>query len=229
MTETYEFLARGGPVMVIIALCSVISLTIFVERLWALQRSRVIPTRLVHLIRQLVSEGRFDEARSLCTSNESAIASVLLAGLKQVHQGRAIMREAMQDRGRREIAELERFTGALGAIATIAPLLGLLGTITGMIKTFQQVNESVAITGQMSPGALANGIWEALITTAAGLTVAIPAYLAYRFVMARIDRSAGDMEEISIDILDSAMTVSERSGATRTEQAETEPPKDVEA
>jgi len=200
--ETFEFLARGGPIMGVIGFASVAALAIFIERMWSLQRHRIVPARFVHLVRDQLTRGRVDEARSLCSSNDSSIAVILHAGLRHVGGTRALIREAMQDRGRREAAELERFTGALGSIATIAPLLGLLGTITGMIKTFQRVNETVAQTGDVSPGALASGIWEALVTTAAGLAVAIPAFLAYRFVIARVDRLVLDLEEVSLDMVD---------------------------
>lgn len=202
MKETFEFLALGGPVMALIGLASVVALAIFIERMWSLQRRRIVPPRFVHLIRDLLARHRIDEARQLCASHDVAIATIARAGLEHVDGGRALVREAMQDRGRREAAELERHMGLLGAIATVSPLLGLLGTITGMIKTFRSVNETVSTNGEVMAGALANGIWEALITTAAGLAVAIPAYLAYRLITARIDSLVIDLEEVSLDLVD---------------------------
>lgn len=197
-----DILSRGGPVMVLIGALSIIALALLFERLWTLQRRKIIPPRLVQVIRDQLTRGEIAEAKQLASSTEAPIAAILHAGLRRVHAGRAAVREAMQDRGRREIAEMERFTGALGGIATISPLLGLLGTILGMIRTFQQVNATAAASGQVAPGALANGIWEALLTTAAGLAVAIPTFVFYRWIIARIDRLALDMEEISLDMAD---------------------------
>ena len=106
----------------------------------------------------------------------------------------------MQDRGRREAAELENYIGALGAIVTISPLLGLLGTITGMIETFQGVTDTVAATGSVNANSLAGGIWEALVTTAAGLMVAIPAFVVHRILLSRVDGLVADLEEASLDL-----------------------------
>jgi len=108
----------------------------------------------------------------------------------------------MQEAGRRETAFLERFVGAIGAVASVAPLIGLLGTVTGMIKVFGRVGEEYEKGGELNPGMLANGIWEALITTAAGLTVAIPAFLAYRYLMSRIDRYVVELEAEASEIVD---------------------------
>ena len=162
-------------------------------------------------MRRLLADGKIDEAQAVCASNDSALSAVLLAGMKRAGGHRDLVRESMQDRGRREAQELERFTGLLGTIATISPLLGLLGTILGMIKTFRQVNATLD-TGEVSAGALATGIWEALITTAAGLCVAIPAFLAYRFIIGRIDYLVADLEEVALDAVD-LMADPERGGA----------------
>src|SRR5690606_1889110 len=141
MNDAYEFLAKGGVVMIPIALCSVIALTVFLERLWALQRQRVLPVQFISLLKKAVREGRWERARSLCDSNESTVSRVARAGLRYINRRREIVRDALQEAGRREISYLERFLPALGAIASIAPLLGLLGTVTGMIKVFGRVAE----------------------------------------------------------------------------------------
>ena len=201
MKEAYEFLALGGPIMAVIGLGSVIALTLFVERVFALQRNRVVKRRFLSLALELIREGKVDEARSLCSANDSALSSVLLAALKRAGTSLERMREAVQDRGRREAVELERFTGLLGTIGSMAPLVGLLGTITGMIKTFQSVEGSMS-AGQVAAGSLATGIWEALITTAAGLCLAIPAYVGYRFLVGRIDRLVAELEEAALEAVD---------------------------
>jgi biopolymer transport protein ExbB len=212
MENSFELLSRGGPVMVLIGVLSVVAVTLLLERLYTLQRRRIVPARLVQLVRDHVERGEIDEARQLCSTSDAPIAAILHAGLRRADAGRVVVREVMQDRGRREMAEMERFTGALGGIATISPLLGLLGTILGMIRTFQQVNNTVAASGQVAPGALANGIWEALITTAAGLAVAIPTFVFYRWIIARIDRLGLDMEEISLELAE-RMTAPARTSA----------------
>jgi biopolymer transport protein ExbB len=200
MQRIWEFFQLGGPVMYVLAGASIIATAILFERLWALQRTRVLPPRLMYVVRQMLTEGRLDEARKLCATNESAISAVLLAGLKMVHAGRSVVREAMQDRGRREAAELENYIGALGAIVTISPLLGLLGTITGMIETFQGVTDTVAATGSVNANSLAGGIWEALVTTAAGLMVAIPVFVVHRILLSRVDGLVAELEEASLDL-----------------------------
>ena len=202
MNDAYEFLAKGGVVMIPIALCSVIALTVFLERLWALQRQRVLPVQFISLLKKAVREGRWERARSLCDSNESTVSRVARAGLRYINRRREIVRDALQEAGRREISYLERFLPALGAIASIAPLLGLLGTVTGMIKVFGRVAEEYDKGGDVNAGMLANGIWEALITTAAGLTVAIPAFLMFRFLMSRIDRYVVELESFSSELTD---------------------------
>ncbi len=212
LQATIDFLARGGPVMVPIALCSVLALTLALERAWSLRRTRVLPSRFVAVVRDQVSRGLVAEALALCSSNDSPVAAVLHAGLRHAGGGREAVREALEDRGRREAIELERFAGVIGTIATVTPLLGLLGTVTGMIDTFQGVTQSVSASAQMSAGALASGIWEALITTAAGLAVAIPAFLAYRLVMARVDRLTVELEAISLDLLDALFAPPEWRG-----------------
>lgn len=188
--------------MVPIGLCSVGAVTIALERFWTLQRRKIVPPRFVEVVRDQLARGRFDEATALCASTDAPIAAILHAGLRHVAGGRAAVREAMEDRGRREAVGLERFMGLLGTLASVSPLLGLLGTVTGMIETFQRVSTSATGAGGVSAGALASGIWEALITTAAGLTVAIPAYLLYRVIIARVDHLTVELESTSLEALD---------------------------
>lgn len=202
MGELYEFLVKGGFLMAPILFCSVTALALFLERTWALQQARVLPPRLMEVVRQLLAEGKLEEAESVCAGSGSSIAQVTLAGLRRRGRPRQVVRQAMEETGRREVSLLSRFVGGLGTIAAVAPLLGLLGTVTGMIKVFRQVVDEVSVRGQVNPGSLANGIWEALITTAAGLSVAIPAYVAHRYLEARIDRIAVEMEEYAGDLLD---------------------------
>ncbi|MFU8804122.1 MAG: MotA/TolQ/ExbB proton channel family protein [Bradymonadaceae bacterium] len=202
MAEIYAFLAKGGVLMIPILLCSVLGVAFFLERMWSLQRSRIMPAQFLARVFEALKERRFGDAEELCKSNDSPMAIVLASGMRYAGGDRSLVKEAMEETGRREMHFLERFTNALGAIATVAPLLGLLGTVTGMIRVFQRVVNQAAAGSMADPGALANGIWEALITTAAGLTVAIPVYLAYRYVLTRVDRFGVELEDTSLQALD---------------------------
>lgn len=199
MKAALDFLTLGGPLVYVILAGSLLATAIFVERVLALQRRNVVPVRFAEFSLSLIRDGKFDEARGLCASSDTPLANVVAAGLKRAGMPLARVREAIADRGRREAVELERFTGLLGTIATTMPLIGLLGTITGMIRTFQSVQGSIG-EDQMNAGALANGIWEALITTAAGLCVAIPAFIAYRYLIGRIDRLIAELEEHALEV-----------------------------
>lgn len=202
MNEVYEFLSKGGWLMIPILGASVVGLAFFLERLWALQRTRILPPRFLDLVRQKLGEGEFEEALQMCRANSSPVAAMLEAGISHAGARREVIKEVMLEKGERELFFMERFTNALGAIATVTPLMGLLGTVLGMIEVFQGVVGQAGQGGAVDAGALAAGIWEALITTAAGLTVAIPIYLGYRYIMSRIDRHAVEMEDINLEALD---------------------------
>ncbi|MFW5966302.1 MAG: MotA/TolQ/ExbB proton channel family protein [Persicimonas sp.] len=202
MNEVYEFLSKGGWLMIPILGASVVGLAFFLERLWALQRTRIVPPRFLELVREKLREGEFDEALQMCRANSSPVAAMLEAGIAHAGARREVIKEVMLEKGERELFFMERFTNALGAIATVTPLMGLLGTVLGMIEVFQGVVGQAGQGGAVDAGALAAGIWEALITTAAGLTVAIPIYLGYRYIMSRIDRHAVEMEDVNLEALD---------------------------
>lgn len=227
MTEVFEFLSKGGYFMLPILLCSVVGLALFLERLWSLQRAKIMPPRFLEVVSRLLQERNFSKAEDLCNRHDNPAAAVLSAGLRYQGRDREIIKEAMEEAGRREVFFLERFTNALGSISTITPLLGLLGTVVGLIRMFQQVVAS-AQQGQsmVDVGLLASGIWQALITTAAGLTVAIPVFLAYRYVLGRIDRYAVDLEDISTRAMEVLVPQAQAPNvaAFDAEVAATEPP-----
>ncbi|MBN1946563.1 MAG: MotA/TolQ/ExbB proton channel family protein [Bradymonadales bacterium] len=193
--EAYDFLARGGPLMIPIGLCSVIGLAIYIERMWIIQRNRILPPRFLDLLEPYLRQRKWGEVRRLCEASNSAIASIVLMGLKYAGCERGRVKESMEEAGRKVHQALERYVPALSAIVSLAPLLGFLGTVTGMIEVFQRVEESIRITGNVQPGTLASGIWEALLTTAAGLSVAIPAFIAVRYLISRIERFVLELEE----------------------------------
>jgi biopolymer transport protein ExbB len=193
-----ETLLAGGPVMVPIAACSVVALAVFLQRLWALRRSAIVPHAFSVTVTELVRQRRFDDALTQCRSSSAAIARVLESALEVRGEGRARVRERVEEVGRREAAELERLVPVLGTIASISPLLGLLGTVGGMILTFQVIQEQ----GMGNVGSLAGGISQALVTTFAGLTVGIPALVANRYLLAKVDGLLLDLEEIASGVVD---------------------------
>jgi biopolymer transport protein ExbB len=207
MREIFEFLARGGVVMIPILLGSIIALTIFLERIWSLQESRIIPNGLVDSVIKAVSGKSVTAAREECLKSNSPMGRLLLTGLDAVGYSRTDVRDALEESGKREVAKMERYIEAMGTTASVEPLLGLLGTVTGMIQVFQRVVVT-SREGAVDPGELANGIWQALITTAAGLSVAILAFVGYRYLLARTGRHALEMEEAATKLLDTIHSVS---------------------
>jgi len=201
MGEIYEFLALGGPVMIPIALGSIVALAIFLERLWSLQRSAVLPPGLVDKVDQTLADGKPEEALAACKERSSPLGRVLETAIAHREEPRELIQQRLEDRGRHEGVRLERYVDAVGTIAQLEPLLGLLGTVTGMIKVFQEV-VATSEHGAVDPGQLAAGIWEALITTAAGLIVAIPTLMAYRYLQSRSRRLLLEMEEGATRVLD---------------------------
>jgi biopolymer transport protein ExbB len=194
----FEFLASGGPVMVPIALCSVVGLAFFLERIWALKPQRVIPRELRIEISELAKQKRFADALTLCRKHDFAICRILEVVFVKVDKPRARIKEATEEVGRREVAELERHTEVVGTVAAVAPLLGLLGTVLGMILTFEVIQDQ----GLGVVSSLAGGISQALVTTFAGLSVGIPALIGHRYLLTRVDSLVLDLEQATSVVLD---------------------------
>jgi biopolymer transport protein ExbB len=197
-----EYLVAGGPVMIPIGLCSVVALATFLERLWALRMGRIIPPAFAAEFVELGRQERWGDAMALCSKWNVASARVLEVALEVRDQSRSVIKERIEEVGRREAAEMERNVPILGTIASISPLLGLLGTVGGMILTFQVISEE----GAANVGSLAAGISQALITTFAGLSVGIPAVVANRFVLSRVDSLLLELEELSLSVLEILVT-----------------------
>ncbi|MBW1921271.1 MAG: MotA/TolQ/ExbB proton channel family protein [Deltaproteobacteria bacterium] len=193
-----DLVAKGGIFMYPIVLCSIIALAIFIERLWVLQRKNVIPSEFIHNVEDLLKKRKISDAIFLCQGNASSIARVFLAGIKNAGKGMWLVKESIEEMGGREAVILEKRIGILSTIANIAPLLGLLGTVSGMIKTFKVIS----VQGVGNPAPLAGGIAEALITTAAGLSVAIPTLVCYRILRDKAESLIFEMEENSIQLLE---------------------------
>ncbi|MSR14630.1 MAG: MotA/TolQ/ExbB proton channel family protein [Gammaproteobacteria bacterium] len=181
-----------------IMLASIVGLAIIVERFWSLQISRVSPDNLVAQVWQWLRAGTLDERRMQTLRTSSPLGRILAAGLANRSHERAIIKESIEEAGRHAVYELERYLNTLGTIAAISPLMGLLGTVFGMIRMFAAIKTH----GGGNPSALAGGIAEALITTAAGLMVAIPALYFYRYFRGRVDTIVITMEQESLKLVE---------------------------
>jgi biopolymer transport protein ExbB len=197
-----ELFEQGGPLMWAILVASIVGVGIFFERLWSTQRSKVLPRAFVDRIRALVAKGKVNEALLLCEENASSIALIIASALRAFEHStsRGDIKEAVEEVGAREIAHMDRNVEIVGTVATISPLLGLLGTVVGMIQVFRNFVEAYA-SGAVGPDTFAQGIWQALITTAYGLTVAIPMLLLYRVLLDRTNKLVLEMEEDAMAIV----------------------------
>ena len=202
MSEAMQWLNYGGVMLIPIAIASVVGLALFIARWRSHRPHRVMPESLRRAVLDAASQQQWEEAATTCEGNESALGRVYCEGLRFRQASRSAIREAMEDVGRREMNRLERYVGAIGALASVTPLMGLLGTVLGMIRVFQGVVEEAGAQGMVDPTALAGGIWEALVTTAVGLAVAIPLYLGYRYLLGRIDTLSVGLEEAASQLLD---------------------------
>jgi biopolymer transport protein ExbB len=198
MDVLFDLIERGGWVMYPILLCSLVALTIILERVWALRRGRVIPGNLVLSVNDLLARRKFSDAAFLCRDGASPAARLIRQGLKMAGRGRSAFKDAMEETGRREAGFLSSRLELLSVIASISPLLGLLGTVSGMIEAFG----AVARAGMGNPGLLAGGIGQALLTTAAGLVIAIPAMLIHRLLAGRVETLTTDLEDLSSDLME---------------------------
>ena len=194
----FELIKNGGWLMLPIILCSIVSMAIVVERFWTLRRDKILPPELVPQVWQLAKEKEIDDVTLRRIKLNSPLGAVLGAGLINKHHGREMMKSSIEETGRQVVHQLERFLNPLGTIASIAPLLGLLGTVVGMIKVFA----AIMIHGVGDPGILAGGISEALLTTAAGLTVAIPSLIFHRYFERLVDEYVLNMEEEALKMID---------------------------
>ena len=186
-----DFIKSGGFFMWPLMMCSIIAMAIIIERFWALRRSKVAPKRLLSDILALLREDKLNMEKIRGLQQEIGLGSIFAAGLLNSKYGRNVMKESVEEAASHAIHELERFMNTLGTIAAIAPLLGLLGTVVGMIKVFSVLMSD----GAGNTALLAGGISEALLTTAAGLGVAIPALIFHRFFSRRIDELVVTMEQ----------------------------------
>ena len=194
----FELIKAGGLLMWPIILCSVIAMAITLERLWAYRKRRVVPEHLLAQVWQLNKKGKLSVSHIQSVRETSLLGRVLAAGLNNMEHSREVMKEAIEEEGRQVVHELDKYLNTLGTIASIAPLLGLLGTVIGMIKVFT----AITTAGVGNPAVLASGISEALITTAAGLSVAIPSLIAHRYLTGRVEELSIAMEEQAVKMVE---------------------------
>lgn len=196
-----EIIKAGGWVMWPIIAGSIVALGIIIERFWTLRASRIAPEGLATRVWQQIREGKFNRDELKALREGSPLGFILAAGIANARHGREVMKESIEDAGGHVVHEMERFLNTLGTVAALSPLMGLLGTVLGMIEVFNVI----ALRGSGEPSALAHGISMALITTAAGLVVAIPALFFHRWFTRRIDELTVTMEQEAIRVVE-AMT-----------------------
>lgn len=194
----WELFERGGPIMWPILAASIVAVAVFIDRLIATRRGLVLPEESFRALLAHLDARDLSAAETLLRADPSASGATMLAGLKRRHAGRDAVQKAMEEVGALRLGRLERFLAVLSTVAAITPLLGLLGTVAGMVEVFGEIE----LVSDPDIGMLAGGIWKALITTGFGLTVAIPILIAHRFIESRLDRYARELDERSLAVID---------------------------
>ena len=199
----WTVIQKGGWTMIPLGLCSIIALAIVAHRIiWGPTRRRVFDAGLQNTITDLLNKSRFDELLGVCRSHSSPLARLTETALEKAHRPRPELLDALEITGKKEAIKLTRFLGTLGIIAAVSPLLGLLGTVSGMIETFSVINSE----GVGDASALAGGISEALITTATGLTIAIPALVFYRYFSNRSKDLIVELESFAVKVAENLVS-----------------------
>jgi biopolymer transport protein ExbB len=199
LTDTFSIIFEGGILMWPIMICSVVALAITIERFWTLRRATIDTREFMDTMRTVLRQNRIQETIKICDDTDGPIARILKAGLLRHKRSKEDIREAIEDAGHLEIPRLERYLSALATCANIAPLLGLLGTVAGMIQSFTVIRH---LQGQVNPSDVAGGISAALVTTAAGLSVAIPTLVVYNYFVSRVDNMILEMEISSSELVE---------------------------
>ncbi len=198
-TSLLDVLVLGGWVMIPLVLLSVLTIYLLIERLITIRQASSNPEVITDRVREYVRNGNVESAIHYCEQKDVPITRILKQGLERLGRPISEIQDAVQAAGKHETFDLEKRTNLLASIAGIAPMLGFFGTVVGMIKAFQQIQD---LQGNVNPSVLAGGIWEALVTTAAGLLVGILALFSYNFLMGRIRRISNDMERSATDFID---------------------------
>ena len=194
----FEMVKSGGWLMLPIIFCSIAAFAICIDRFLALNPEKIAPKNLLGQVWGWIKNNQLDASKIKQLRSGSPLGRILAAGLSNSRHGRDVMKESIQEAAAHVIHDMERYLNTLGTIAAITPLLGLLGTVIGMIKVFT----AIMVQGTGNAGVLAGGISEALITTAAGLSVAIPALIMHRYYLRRIDTVVVTLEQETIKLVD---------------------------
>lgn len=197
----WDVIQKGGPMVYLIILLSIIAIAVIIERLYHLNKARIDSDKFMDDITNALKHNRIIEAVEMCNKTPGPIAHIIKAGILKHDRSRPEIKEAIEEAAQLEIPRMEKHLAILATIAHIAPLLGLLGTVTGMIKSFQIIQGKAASMLPVNPGDLAGGIWEALLATVAGLAVAIPSYVAYNYFLSQVDGLVYDMERSATDMV----------------------------
>lgn len=197
----WDLIQKGGPVMYLIIMLSVISLGIIIERIYNLNRAKIDSQKFMDDIISSLKRNKIIESIEMCNKTPGPIAHIIKAGILKHDRSKPEIKEAIDEAAQLEIPRMEKHLPILATIAHIAPLLGLLGTVSGMVKAFQVIQNKAATMTPVNPGDLAGGIWEALLATLAGLLVAIPSYVAYNYLVNQVDSLAYDMERSATDLV----------------------------
>jgi len=197
----WQMFLAGGPVMWPILLCSIFALAIILEKFWHIHKISIDTQQFLSSVLDKMKHHRVREALEICEKTKSPISHILKAGILKYDRPRPQIKEAIEDASLYEIPRLEKNLSMLATLAHISPLLGLLGTVTGMVRCFQTIQAKATAFHPVSPGDLAGGIWEALLTTVAGLVVAIPTFIAYNYLVNRINNFVLEMEKASTELV----------------------------
>lgn len=197
----WELVQKGGPMMYLIIIASILAFGVVIERVYHLYKARIDAGKFMDAIINILKRNKIIEAIEMCNATPGPIAHIVKAGILKHDRSKPEIREAVEEAARLEIPRMEKHLPVLATIAHIAPLLGLVGTVTGMIKSFQVIQQKASAMVPVNPGDLAGGIWEALLATLAGLSVAIPTYVAYNYLVSQVDNLVYDMETSATDLV----------------------------
>jgi biopolymer transport protein ExbB len=197
----WELLQKGGPMMYLILLSSVLAFGVFIERVIHLNMARIDAQKFMDDITAVLKRNKIIEAIEMCNKMPGPVAHIVKAGILKHDRSKPEIKEAVEEAAQLEIPRLEKHLPVLATVAHIAPLLGLLGTVTGMIKAFQVIQQKAVMMVPVNPGDLSGGIWESLLATVAGLSVAIPTYVAYNYLVSQVDAFIYDMERSATDLV----------------------------
>lgn len=197
----WDMIQKGGPMMYLIIATSILAFGVVIERLYHLHRARIDADKFMDDITNVLKRNKIIEAIEMCNAASGPVAHIVKAGILKHDRSKPEIKEAVDEAAGLEIPRLERHLPVLATIAHVAPLLGLLGTVSGMIKAFQVIQVKALAASPVNPGDLAGGIWEALLATLAGLSVAIPTYVAYNYLVSQVDNLVYEMERSATDLV----------------------------